>query len=253
MSVAAVSWALEQWLPANEKVVLIVLADCENGQTHVCNPGQEYIAAHASCSERTVRTMLQKLEERKLITRVRRSTPEGRSTDNYILHRPGRPLPKDPQQEPAGQDDTQPANLSGSTQPANLAGSATGKSGDPNRQTVAGTEEPEVNRKNPPSPPEGGSEDSTTVEDHSLFEQFWQEYPKQVDYDHAREIWFSRHRSIEGESPSAIIAAARAFAAHHKAAGTDPQFIPSPGNWLRRGSYKNPLPAPAKSPYRKLN
>lgn len=97
--------------------------------------------------------------------------------------------------------------------------------------------------------------DSTTVEPTSpLFEQFWDAYPKHVERDDARQVWFSRTRGENGASPAAIIQAAMAYAEHHRRQGTDPQFVKTAGNWLRKGCYADPIPTyePAPSPWRRL-
>ncbi|WP_439593922.1 helix-turn-helix domain-containing protein [Microbacterium sp.] len=130
MSLYALSWAFEQKLPPNEKIVLLALADCENGETLRCDPKQAYIAERASVSERQVRDMLTALEERGLIQRRRRGgLGGGRKSDDYRLG-------------------CRPPAVDNSWQPADSAGEATGRNQGGNRQTAAGIEnrkEPEVN------------------------------------------------------------------------------------------------------------
>lgn len=121
MSLFAMSWAFGTELPPNEKIVLLALADCENGETLRCDPSQKHLAKMASVSERTVRDMLKALEERQLIVREKRGNGErgGRQTDNFRLACRGLP--------------------------ADSAGRVTGKSEGGYRQTAAGT----GNRKEP--------------------------------------------------------------------------------------------------------
>jgi len=108
--------------------------------------------------------------------------------------------------------------------------------------------------KETPQPPKGGVVDSADAEEHHpLFEQFWSEYPKKVDRDAALTEWFRRSRTVQGFSPSAVIAAARAYAEYHRTRGTDPQYVSNPANWLRNGGFRNDLPEPPKSPYQRLN
>lgn len=88
MSLVALSWAFELTLPPMEKIVLLALADCENGETLRCDPSQKYIAERASVSVRTVREMLQRLEEKGLIVRTKRGfdgSAGGRQNDDYRL------------------------------------------------------------------------------------------------------------------------------------------------------------------------
>lgn len=124
MSLYALSWAFEQPLPSNEKIVLLALADCENGETLRCDPSQTHLAALSSLSERTVRDMLKSLASRGLITRTAQgSSRGGRRPDAYRLAcRP-------------------PVDNSGF--PADSAGRVTGKSEGGNRQTAAGIYKPE--------------------------------------------------------------------------------------------------------------
>jgi hypothetical protein len=122
-----VSWEAEGWaweldIPTNEKIVLLALANWANGDGF-CYPGQQSIAKRASVSERTVRTLLDRLIERGYVQRSRRSDASGRRmTDGYQLVRnPTPPLP------------------------ANQDTPTTGKSGGDNRQRSSGTEN---NQKN---------------------------------------------------------------------------------------------------------
>lgn len=124
MSLYALSWAFEQNLPPSEKIVLLALADCENGETLRCDPSQAHLAELSSLSERTVRDMLKSLAARDLITRTAQgSSRGGRRPDAYRLAcRP-------------------PVDNSGF--PADSAGRVTGKSEGGNRQAAAGIYKPE--------------------------------------------------------------------------------------------------------------
>lgn len=86
MSAKAVGWALEQKLEPVPKLILVAIADCMNGETRKCCPSQRYIAAQASVSERTVRTYVAELEQKRLLRRIRRTSAEGhRMADGYEL------------------------------------------------------------------------------------------------------------------------------------------------------------------------
>lgn len=124
MSLHALSWAFEQNLPPSEKIVLLALADCENGETLRCDPSQAHLAELSSLSERTVRDMLKSLAARGLITRTAQgSSKGGRRPDAYRLGcRP-------------------PVDNSGF--PADSAGRVTGKSEGGYRQAAAGIYKPE--------------------------------------------------------------------------------------------------------------
>lgn len=111
--------------------------------------------------------------------------------------------------------------------------------------------------KKPPLPPRGDGDVSTTISTadpappvSALFEQFWSVYPLPEGRIGAEREW---HRALAHASPSAIIAAAVAYAEHLRRAGkTD--FAMKPVRWLRDGEYLNhpAQAAAAASPYRKL-
>ena len=124
MSLYALSWAFEQQLPPSEKIVLLALADCENGETLRCDPSQAHLASLSSLSERTVRDMLKNLVARELVTRsAQGSSKGGRRPDAYRLAcRPP---------------------VDNSEFPAESAGRVTGKSEGGNRQAAAGIYKPE--------------------------------------------------------------------------------------------------------------
>lgn len=87
MSWQASAWAKEQRLgsPA-AKSILLCLADYANPETAACWPSQERLAADAEVSERTAREWLQRLEDWGLISRERRTKPNGaRASDVIVL------------------------------------------------------------------------------------------------------------------------------------------------------------------------
>lgn len=80
------TWAFEQRISGNEKIVLLCLADFadDNG---TCFPGQQRIAWKASISLRTLTRVMASLEEKGFITRERRRTDHGtRTSDLYHLN-----------------------------------------------------------------------------------------------------------------------------------------------------------------------
>lgn len=178
MSVSAVAWAFEQQLPPNEKVVLLALADCENGHTMVCIPGQERIAEMSSQSVRTVRRMLEKLEERGLIERTRRDRSTGRTSDSYTLNRG--------------------VNLSGGVEP-------TGQPGLPHRSTVSGMEPEEGTRSNTPPTPSA---------DDDAFEALWTAWPRKVKREDALRAWRKLSTSVKNEAIPHLVAHANAYRQH---------------------------------------
>lgn len=87
MSVKAMTWAFEQPVSGNEKVVLLALADHANDENE-CWPSIFRIAEKSSISRRTAFRILTKLEELGFIHVVSRNDNSGRSIPNkYILKR----------------------------------------------------------------------------------------------------------------------------------------------------------------------
>lgn len=229
MSVAAVAWAFEQSLPPNEKVVLLALADCENGQSLACMPGQEHIAEKASMSVRSVRRMLIALEERGLIRRERRALDSGqRTSDSYTL--------------------ALRANLSGGE--SNLTTVAGG-----NRPTVAGIGEPEdrTGSNTPPTP----SADATEIVPE-WFEEAWKAWPRKDGKAAARKAWLKaaplhKKAALAGEvegtprdapqwGDQALLRDAVSRFGHALGRTTAPRFIPHLSTWLNQERWTDPYP-----------
>ena len=78
MSVRAMTWAFEQPLAGNHKVILLVLADHHDDERGICFPSVGRIAQRAHISESTVVRCLRDLETAGYLTRQERFTPEGR-------------------------------------------------------------------------------------------------------------------------------------------------------------------------------
>lgn len=85
MSIEALNWAFDfEAKSSSEKAVLLALANYVGGDGR-CHPGQESIAKKASCTDRTVRTVLADLEERGIIARERRERQDGSRTSDTII------------------------------------------------------------------------------------------------------------------------------------------------------------------------
>lgn len=135
MSIQAVAAAIElQGLPPATKLVLMLLANRHNGDTGLCYPKQETLAAEAGMSVRSLRTHIIELEKAGLICRAVFRLGNGNADQTHytfpFLERQNLP-PKDvDRKKPAGR----PANT-----------------GELDRQTVSGPieDKPEENRKKP--------------------------------------------------------------------------------------------------------
>lgn len=79
------TWAVEQNVPALQKIVLLMLANYCNSKTGQCNPGQATLAEECGLSLATCKRKLAELEELGLVVIEKRSA-EGVSLPNqYVL------------------------------------------------------------------------------------------------------------------------------------------------------------------------
>ena len=72
MSAKATFWAWEQSLKSSEKLVLLCLADCHNGDNGRCDPSAKYVALKTGLNIKTIPSALKNLSEMKLITTEKR-------------------------------------------------------------------------------------------------------------------------------------------------------------------------------------
>lgn len=88
MSAQATFWAWGIQVPSSEKLVLLCLSDCHNGDTSQCNPSVNYITKKTSLDRKTVLKALRLLDEKELLSRLK---VEG-SSNQYFLAIGGSPL-----------------------------------------------------------------------------------------------------------------------------------------------------------------
>jgi hypothetical protein len=81
MSVKALTWAFDQPIAGNGKVVLLALADHAN-ERGICWPSISLLMQRAHVGERTVQRVIQSLEDAGFITRERRQRENGGDTSN---------------------------------------------------------------------------------------------------------------------------------------------------------------------------
>ena len=174
-------------------------------------PSQATIAEESGLSERTVRTMLARLEELGVIERRARRGSEGRGnskTDGYTLHPNGR--------------------IDGS---ANLAG----RSERPANET----------------PPTGNEQQSTPLIEvdreevdkdsarGSFFDDFWAVWPRK---DAKKNAAVAFARAVQRADVRVIVAAATAYAqSPHR---PEKQYVPHAATWLNGDRWNDPLPEP---------
>ena len=86
MSIKAVSWALDQPIGGNLKLVLIALAD-SHSDDRGCFPSRETLLKKAHISKATYKRVIGQLEDAGYVTRAERFTETGRRTSNeFTLH-----------------------------------------------------------------------------------------------------------------------------------------------------------------------
>jgi hypothetical protein len=82
MSFQAMTWAVEQELPAMQKIVLLMLANRTNPETGLCFPSHDTLAKECGMDKRSVIRQIEKLEKSQLL-KVTRSTNKANS---YVLN-----------------------------------------------------------------------------------------------------------------------------------------------------------------------
>ena len=116
MSIEALNWAFDfEAKSSSEKAILLALANYAGGDGR-CHPGQESIAKKASCTDRTVRTVLADLEARGIIAREERRRKDGYRTSDSIVIVPLATSPEDI----AGKEESHRKNAS--TSPERISG-----------------------------------------------------------------------------------------------------------------------------------
>lgn len=214
MSVKALSWAFDQPLAGNEKVVLLALADHadENGS---CWPSMRRLAEKACIAERTVRRILITLEEGGFVAVNSQHDPSGRSAPNrYELAMGGRVT--------------------------NCQGGVTLVSGGDDTvvrgegDTVVTPYEPSdrtISKINPPTP------QATEAEHLKDFEEFWDAYPKRPN-NPKQPAWKSYLKARKSRATHAEIMVGLAAYALSRL-GKDPTYTAMAATWLNQERWKD--------------
>ena len=83
MSFQAMTWAVEQELPAMQKIVLLMLANRTNHDTGLCFPSHDTLAKECGMDKRSVIRQIESLEKAKLLTVVRTKKADGSNNPNH--------------------------------------------------------------------------------------------------------------------------------------------------------------------------
>lgn len=220
MSLSAMVWAWQiPDLKTTEKIVLLCLADAANHENK-CWPSQAHIAAKCSLKRQTVNKTLSSLAGKKLIGIEHRVSVRGQSSNIYFLAVSRGVTLND---TPVTESDT-PCHPNGHPLSSTMT-----------PPVIQDDTEPSIEPSNEPN--DNSNELSI---DHFFETEFWPAYPKKVGKgDALKALKAAAKRSSTGE----IIVGLRRACDHWRAVGTDPQFIPNPGTWLRADRWKDEQPA----------
>lgn len=233
MSVKALTWAFEQPVSANEKVVLLSLADHANDYGE-CWPSINRVAQRARVSVRTVQRCLAELEDAKLIVREMRNDPNGRSTSNmYRLCFDGQ--------------ERMPAEASGSQRkrrgvklapyPGDADDRGEGDTGD----GVEGDNSVTVNR----TVIRNRKKETSNISYDAEFEEFWQAYPKRPGNSKkdALKAYTKARKKLEVLHQD-IMTGVKAYAAYRE--GEPPQYTKTASAWLNGWMWESDWTVPVK-------
>jgi len=222
MSIHAMSWAIKvKGLPIATKAVLMMLADCHNGETGQCNPSMRHLMEVTGLKERALQIHLKTLEQGGFLVRdyVFHGRGKGCSVEQYNLKIGIIGAVKKPTME--AQDNApakQCARKIRSMGPQNIA--------------PPYKEEPEENRNIP-----GKAEE--------VLSEIWKAWsPEGRKRSKAKGKLVDQLKAISKRHDLEVVkAAALAFARDGK-----PEFHPALDRWLKDGRFENWAPAPPESP-----
>ena len=86
MSFQAMTWATEQSLPCNQKMVLLMLANRTNQDTGRCDPSHKRLAEDCGLGPTAVKSAISKLADAGYITIHRRKSGDVNLPNQYTLH-----------------------------------------------------------------------------------------------------------------------------------------------------------------------
>lgn len=217
MSVRALTWAFDQPIFANEKVVLLSLADHAN-DCGECWPSINRLAQRARVSVRTVQRCLAELEDAKLIIRETRNDLNGRSTSNMYRLCMSEQV-RMPAEASGGQRKEEGVNLAPCDDDAGDRGE--GVKGD----GVEGVNNVTLIRtviKNP-------QKETSSISSNPEFEEFWAAYPKRPN-NPRKKAMASYLKARKNVSQKQLLEAVGLYAAYMT--GENPKFVAMASTWL---------------------
>lgn len=204
MSFQAMSWAVEQKLPATKKIVLLMLANRVNSDTGKCVPKIKTLAEDCGLSESATKSALKELAEIGLL-KVHQRFYEGQQLPNqyelcpdgvgFLQTHPRR------QKTPVGQQEA--------TEPGNEPG------------------------KEPKHQP-------TKADYSALFDVFWKAYPSKVGKDAARKAFAKR--KFDEKTFAQVLQSLELQKVSERWTKDNGQYIPNPATWLNQGRWEDEAP-----------
>ena len=188
MSLIALGWAWGQTLTVHQKMALLVLADCCNGQTSQCNPKREYIQIRSGMGKDALGKSLRDLVRIGLISRSK----EFGKGFSYSLHFDVKIIAKlDGRSANSPKVRTvvlQTAEIGNSPKDRTVAHQQSERSdiNSPKDRTVNSPKDRTVPLYRTGIEPEVEPEPEKV---NDLFDEFWSIWPKRVAKDAARKAW----------------------------------------------------------------
>lgn len=215
MSVQAISLALAlRGVSPSEKLLLLTLANYADERMR-CWPSQRRLAEDTCLTDRTVRSLLAALEDRKIISRVSRERNDGsRATDIVTLH--------------FNVEVTSGGVAEMISAPPEIDAGGTGKDfrGVPEMVSALTTFEPSSEPSEEPS--------NTT----RAFDAFWREYPEKVGKGAARIAYSKALKRIGTQNAEAVILEG-VRAANEQSDKWRRGIVPNPATWLNQDRWND--------------
>lgn len=239
MSFSAIMQAfnLPDNIKGNGRLVAIAIANRVNMHPEHDNqlcawPSIKGLATDIGASKTAVKSSLNILEERGVITRIQRFSNGEKVNTLYIWH----PWRTDGWDEAA------------------MRRREDKERGYVREEAPQVRQEPQGRPIEPTSAPAPAAAEKPAQKAADGFDQWWPLYPKKVKKLDAQKAYRAALKA--GATPQDLIAGIRKHVANWKAKGTAPQYIPYPATWLRAGSWEDEIdtpdmdsaPAPAINP-----
>ncbi|MGW5877853.1 helix-turn-helix domain-containing protein [Nocardiopsis terrae] len=251
MAVEVMAWVWNHSRTKNSaRLVLLAIADCASGDGTNAWPSNRELCRKTNLTDRSVQSAIQQCVE---LGELGVELNGGRKGTNMYTVLMRTPEESSPPKKARGENPAPPKNVRGSQKSQVKPGNPEGSS-DPEEFSGA-----KILRLTPEGSSDGtipepsGEEESlfpglpqnTEPDPGSLFEAFWDAYPKKRAKGDARKAWGQMLK--RGAEPRAIVAAAHQYAQERH--GEDPQYTAYPATWLRSERYADE-PDPAYQPPR---